>query len=423
MCNESLQISTSEKPDLAYLEDGRLWVATHVGLQSTADGCSWQGVDPVGTVSTQVVQKDPSRPNRVYIASYGQGQGGIRVTEDGGASWTMLMPVPDNDFLRAMRIPPEQPDRVYACGSTFDTTGKQMHYIARSSDRGTSWERSDIAVLDGELSVRLLAVSPKDPEVLLASVTAGEPRVDLERLLVSRDGGKSFSSPLGIKDLKDAAFSADGTTVWVAGLEGLWRSSDDMQTFERIGAAEYMTCVVEHDGKLFAGGYYSGLAAVLDGIGVSADHGDAFQPWMAFKDVADPIDCDPSSFTAMTCTMPQSDWQRERGQFGNGSSSVFPDAGLPASDSGVTQSDAGPTSNAPDAGTTTAGRGGAGKGSVGAGGAGGKDSGTGGHHASSKPGNGCGCALVRGGRSEQAAAASLIFAMLVVARRRIRPPA
>jgi hypothetical protein len=281
-----------------------------------------------------------------------------------------------------------------------------------------TWERSDIPLLAKELDVRLLAVSPKDPEMLLASPTTEEPRMDLERLLVSRDGGKTFSSSFAVKDLKDAAFSADGSMVWVAGLEGLWRSTDDLKTFERIGAAEYMTNVVEHDGKLFASGYYAGLAAVLDGIGVSADHGDVFQPWMAFKDVADPIGCDPSSFTAMTCKMPQSDWERERAQFGNGSSSVFPDAGLGGTDAAVAASDAGTTSGAgdDDDAATPVGPGASGSAGTRALGA---SSDTARRLNTRVAGGGCGCRLAGLGRSRQAAAIwLLVAATLLVMRRR-----
>jgi hypothetical protein len=173
--------------------------------------------------------------------------------------------------------------------------------------------------------------------------------------------------------------------------------------------------VEEHDGMLFAAGYYSGLAAVLDGIGVSTDHGDDFQPFMAFKDVFDPIDCDPSSFTATTCKMPQIDWQRERAQFGNGSSSVFPDGGLAGPDSGVAASDAGATAGNRDAGDAAmpAGRGSAGS-------AGAVDSGAGGRPNASKPGSGCGCMLGSFGRSRPAIAVWLLVAMLVVVRRRAR---
>jgi hypothetical protein len=360
MCNEALKVGVGDPLELLYLADGRLWVGSRVGLwQTNDDGCTWQGVDPLGSAWIQSLQHDPKQHSRIYVALYGKGIGGVRVTEDAGLTWSVVTAVADSDFISGIRIAPEKPEQLYLWGTTFGSGGN-MYYVARSNDRGVNWERSELSVGAQEVDPKLFAVSPRDPLVLLAKASAAEPGMDPERLLVSRDGGKSFTSPLTIMSLRDAAFSADGATAWVVGKGGLWRSTDDLQSFGQVSGPEYMTSIVEHGGVLYGAGYYDGLAAVLDGIGTSGDSGDSFKQWMQFKDVADPVACSADSATLSACQMPNIDWQRERSLFGNGSDTVLPvaDAGIDSGtiaggDAAAAARDAGLRAGHSDAGKMT----------------------------------------------------------------------
>ncbi|MFI5306438.1 MAG: WD40/YVTN/BNR-like repeat-containing protein [Polyangiales bacterium] len=336
MCNEAIHVTVSEKPGGVFLQDGTLLVATTTGLKATNDdGCTWRGVAPFAEVSVQAIAVHPTRPARVYVATYGMGQGGIHVTEDGGASFTTLLKVEDDDFLRSLLIAPGSPESLYAAGSVFDTTGNFQHYIARSVDSGATWERMPAAVIGDELDVTLLDVSPTNSSSLLARASGANPGFTPERLLVSRDGGKTFSSPLSIASVLSASFSADGAGAWVTGQDGLWHSSDGLQSFEHVGDTISMSYAAEHGGELWVSGYYEGYVAAKDGIARSTDAGEHFVTFTEFKDVAAQVQCDASSATAMTCQMPFIDWQRERALFGNGSSTVSVsdlDAGMARSD-------------------------------------------------------------------------------------------
>ncbi len=416
MCNEALHITVSEQPSAAYLTDGRLLVGTSAGLQTTSDqGCNWQGVAPFATLSAPAIAKDPAQPGRVYVAVFGTGQGGIYVTEDAAASFTQLMPAADDDFLRSLLVAPQHPAQLYAAGSVFDAMGNFKHYVARSMDSGKTWERFDVPVLDQELDVRLLAISPADPNVLLAKATGANPGYTPERLLLSRDGGKTFTSPFSTETLLSAAFSADGSTAWVAGLNGLYRSIDGLQTFAPAGAAVQVTYVAEHQGMLWAGGYYEGLAAQLDGLGLSADGGDSFQPWMAFMDIADEVGCGMDAPTTMLCDIPFRDWQHERSQFGNGSAVVMPmdPAGTMADAGAASPSGAGgastPVATGGTGGTGVVGTGG--NGMIGAiGTAGAAATNTGGHHS--------GCAVRAASPASLAELLALLLLPLALRRRR-----
>lgn len=316
MCNEALDINPSETPDLAVAEDGRIVVATSVGLQITAgEGCDWTKVDAFRDAATPALTQVPDEPNHLYVSTFGPGAGAIRVTNDGGKNFDVATALEENDYVSSLRVSPGSPSVLYASGLTIDDDGTYHHYIARSTTGGTSWTRLDLELWSTELEVRLLSVSPTTDQLVLAKTISLDPKSYEERLLVSHDGGTTFTSPLSVVELNGAAFSADGTKIWVAGKEGLWRSTDEGQSFTKVGPAEESSCVSTFDGALLACGFFSGATAAfgegMNGVGISTDGGTTFLPWMTFGEVGSPVECDGSTHTAAVCAQQWIDWQSE----------------------------------------------------------------------------------------------------------------
>lgn len=345
MCNEAVGINGFEQPDLALLPDGSLIAATTAGLQRTADGgCSWQGVEPFAGVSTPALVQEPSAAATLYVAVFAPDIGGIHVSADAGASWSLRYGVGDHDYIEELLLVPSAPEQLYASGQVFDDMGNFTHYVARSRDRGATFERHEVALLDNEADVTLLAVSPSDPDLLLARAldNSGTLAMRMDRLLVSRDGGQTFASVLTVNMLLDAQFAADGTTAWAASIEGLWRSDDVAATFEQVPGPERASCAIERQDELWVCGWY---APGRDGVGVSTDGGRSFTPLLSFDQVTEPVACPAASATAMTCDMLWRDWQREI-LFGvDAGTSAAPDAG--AADASTADA-----SSRPDAATT-----------------------------------------------------------------------
>jgi photosystem II stability/assembly factor-like uncharacterized protein len=348
MCNDALPVTTTERTSLTYASDGRLLIATSRGLKVSADdGCSWQ-VLAFGDRLVPALAAHPAQPDRVYVTTFllgeaspeTSGNSAIQMSDDGGETWSPLRVVPDNDYIHSLAIAPSDPERVYAAGAVYQDG--RAFYVLRSSDGGASWERFAVTIEDAEFDLLLLGVSPGDPDVVLAKIVAGEPERMADRLLVSRDAGETWSSAAEIMKLRDAAFSADGSTVWLAGRDGLYRARGDVVGFERVGAAEEMTCVAPRGDALFACGWHAGLeqGARNNGIGTSDDAGDSFEPWMTFQDVLEPIACDAHEApTPGLCAQLWSDWEYELSRMFSAGS--LNGGGPAAVDAGASPPDAG----------------------------------------------------------------------------------
>jgi hypothetical protein len=322
MCAEALGINTSEVPSLVGLPDGRLMVATSQGLSATADdGCTWQAVAPFGDISTPAMAQDPTDSKRIYLAAYTPDteMGGVYVSEDGGTNWQKLLAAGERDYVRSIEVAPSDPKHIYATGQTWDEMGKYTYYVTQSRDSGKTWQRQDVPLEKNELDLQLFAVNPVDPQVIAVHAGGSSPMSTPERLLVSRDGGKTFSSPLSMLLLSEVAFSADGSKAWVVGLDGFFESTDGLMTFQRVGEAESMSYVTEREGDVLACGYYDGFSngASVNGVGMAKMPRDGFASFMQLNEVMQPVQCDPTSMTGMKCASWWLDWQREltSGQF------------------------------------------------------------------------------------------------------------
>jgi hypothetical protein len=344
MCNEALGINSFERPDVAYLPNGSLLAATSGGLKRSDDGgCSWQLAEAFGASSAPALSQHDGDPATLYLAVFGADVGGLYVSHDAAASWSRLLEVADNDFIEEIVLAGPDRAQIHASGQVFDDMGNVTHYVTRSRDAGISFERFEVALLDNEADLTLLAVSPVNPDLLLARALDNSASTSsrMDRLLLSHDGGRTFASVLAVDTLFDARFGVDGSTAWAAGLAGLWRSVDSAATFVQIPGPERMTCVIERAGALWGCGWY---AAGADGIGTSIDSGDAFTSLMAFTDVTAPVACDVQAPTTTLCQVLWRDWQVEILTPRDAGSSP-----VPGSDAGIDASRPDAASAAPDA--------------------------------------------------------------------------
>jgi hypothetical protein len=312
VCNEVLHVTTSDKPDVAALPDGRILVATARGLLETSDrACNWQRQTGFGEMTnTPALAQQPAAPEVLFVSTYAPGKTGLSKSQDGGKTWRELLHVADTDFLRYIRIARSDPQRMYMAKLGF-ASSRFVYSVLRSADAGESWQEQKLELTDEETDLELLGVSPVDPDLLLAKAHAADQALMTERLFVSHDGGKRFEQPIRLHTLAQVEWSADGQTLWLATDDGLYRSRDAAKSFERVGAADLVSCVQERDGALYACGWYRGIEAGMPGIGVSHDQGASFERYMNLNEVLTPLECDRGSAAATTCEQLWIDWQRE----------------------------------------------------------------------------------------------------------------
>ena len=313
LCTSALGIPYNEQPDLAYLPDGRLLAATTRGLRASADeGCSWQAIEPYAAVMTTALAQHPSDPARLYLAIADGAQSGVYETRDAGATWSMRLHLGASDYVTQLLLAPSSPERIYASGLVYDENANVFSYqLTRSDDAGVTWRRFLIPLQSDENEAVLHAVSPINPDVLLAIARNQQTGQLPDRWLASSDGGVSWRALAKGVNLLDAGFAADGSVAYAAGDEALYRSDAALMTAAPLGAAQLMSCVTARPGTLYACGNPSGFDPVNAGVGVSSDGGENFSRLMAFTEVKQTVSCPAGSPTTTTCQDLWTDWQLE----------------------------------------------------------------------------------------------------------------
>lgn len=309
LCNEALGFNTAEEPNAVLLPDGSLLIATSGGVRRTEDeGCTVTDLEPFAATNAPALAQDPSDAARLYLATYEPpARSGIYVSSDAGASFMHTYEMPETRFLEELLVAPSAPAIVYASGFNFSNTGPEREQLVlRSADSGASFESITVELAANEADLTLLAISPSDSDMLLARALDDGATTRLDRLLVSRDGGRAWREALVVHQLFGAGFTAGA--VWVTGIDGLYRSEDGAESFVQVQGPTTMAGVVEWSGESLVCGRFAlgrnGIASVRAG---SAE----LTPWFELTEVTAPVQCEPGTRTAETCATLWLDWQRE----------------------------------------------------------------------------------------------------------------
>jgi photosystem II stability/assembly factor-like uncharacterized protein len=151
----------------------------------------------------------PAKPARFFL---GTADGQVYVSENRGSEWKRLSPglgrrdlVVDNLVFQ-----PDNPDVLYA--ATWELKNSEG-WLFRTRDGGRNWENIPLGSYHG--SIRALAVSPSDPQVLAVGISDG--------VLLSSDAGKQWDRiSRGYRSLYNAESMAfdphDSNTLYV----GTW---------------------------------------------------------------------------------------------------------------------------------------------------------------------------------------------------------
>jgi hypothetical protein len=140
--------------------------------------------------------------------------------------------------------------------------------------------------------------------------TSVSPDLYAGRVLLSRDGGASLSTAFEAQDVRDVTYAREGAEVWIADYDGVAVSTDGFVRFERRGGAQWTSCVIEHDDRLWICGQLDGVARA-SGVGVSIDGARTLSKWLDFHQIVEPIACPDDGDTRTTCEAAWAHWQVE----------------------------------------------------------------------------------------------------------------
>jgi hypothetical protein len=273
---------------------------------SDDDSCGWQNAG--GALGGQKISDfftDPNDPLRVLAAASPSTDAGaatvasVYASTDGGAATFAATPIysaPAGAAIVGIEIARSDPQVIYLTTYTTTSAGSDP-VLVRSSDGGQTWTPTDLTTSVGSGIVRILAVDPADSDLVYLRFTGAAS----ESVVVTRDGGMTFATPLPIANGAVSAFArlASGT-VLVGALVNLagggggtmgvgYRSADKAMTFSPwtlnpqphlVGLGERVTggqSTLYLSGKNYSDGW---------ALAISTDEGLTVTPVMSYDQVA-----------------------------------------------------------------------------------------------------------------------------------------
>jgi MYXO-CTERM domain-containing protein len=267
------------------------------GLAYSDDGsCSWRR--SAGALADRIATDffvDPTDGARVLAVAAGLDDDGgvtpqaVYESLDGGTTFdpTPLYTAPPEGVVVGIEIARSNPDIVYIA---MFTTPSRHPKLLRSSDRGRTWMTRDIEEAAGPNDTRILTVDRDDPDVLYLRVIAA----GVDRMLVTRDAGATFSTPIVAQGAVLSAFlrMASGTVLVgtlamlpSGGMNGVaYRSTDGGMTFVpwELTPPPRLLGLAERGGVLYLAGknFSDGWA-----LATSHDEGVTIEPLSRYEDV------------------------------------------------------------------------------------------------------------------------------------------
>jgi photosystem II stability/assembly factor-like uncharacterized protein len=219
-------------------------VAYGDGVYKSIDGGkSWTNMGLKNSEHIGRIVIDPKNSDVVYVAAQGPlwskgGDRGVYKTTDGGKSWTRVLQVDDWTGANDIQLDPRNSDVLVA--TMWQRQRRQCCFVAggpgsgvyRSTDGGSTWNKSQSGFPAEDLGRIGLAMSPANPSVVYAIAEAAKGKGGTFR---SRDGGASWEKMSGTQT---------GSNYYNEVIA-------DPRNVDRVYAIDVMLQVSEDGGKTF----------------------------------------------------------------------------------------------------------------------------------------------------------------------------
>jgi hypothetical protein len=305
ICNALLQIPQSDEPSpMAFTADGSLLIGTGAGLRSvTPAGCP--RTPPDTTLQTEpifAVRVHPKAQDLVYAVTDGAAPRVARST-DGGLTWAFKASLRAGDTVTALVLDDSAEDVLYVTQASV--SGGSTLLVSR--DGGASFssyaEQEALALLDVESHPGSDAGAPR-----LWALGHDRTRASAYAVLQATAPEGPWKSVLTVNYFGGFAMDPSGV-VWVGDEGGgLFRSTDGGATFGDVSPHAGVACLDFAQGSLFA--CTPGLAqqSALDRWD---DGQQALEDVVALATVGQMVTCDAPTDVQTTCAAAWVEWQRD----------------------------------------------------------------------------------------------------------------
>jgi uncharacterized protein (TIGR03382 family) len=225
------------------------------------------------------------------------------MSSDGGASFPAQL-VETTAQLTSVESAATRPDTIYA--TTSVATAGPGAALFRSTDGGASWQRTALQI-PTPVTVRILAVSPTDPDTLW--LRASYLSANGDEVLASSDGGTTFTSIYRAASPPITGFArgADGTLFLADGQPGVLARAPAASSFTRL-PGPHLLCLFAQGPRLYA--CTDGVQDASD-VATSDDGGATWKPLLSLSTLLGPATC-PAVATACAA-----DWQFQQALLGS----------------------------------------------------------------------------------------------------------
>jgi MYXO-CTERM domain-containing protein len=268
----------------------RLFTVANDKLAFSDDGsCGWQmaGGALADPLVTDVVP-DPNDADHVLAIGYLGSIFSVFPSRDGGATFgAALYEAPAGDGIGGVEIARADPRVIYVAMTNAADT---RPLLARSGDGGASWAVTDLAPMVGLGIVRIIAVDPQDPNVVLLRLLGANG----QSIALTRDGGTTVTTSLAIAGTFTSYVQlASGTRLAGALLDSsttpaLYRSRDGGASFEMVANPPSARALSQRGGLTYAAtdNFGDGYA-----LGASDDEGTTWHAVMSYDQVQAIVAC------------------------------------------------------------------------------------------------------------------------------------
>jgi photosystem II stability/assembly factor-like uncharacterized protein len=319
ICERAIGFSGPEDPSYVVTKSGAIVAGLFDGLRVSRDGgCTWSAVKTDGSVFVDVT----SRADGAIVAlasSYDRhGDGGslyktqLWISTDDARSFTALGPRFDEALLgETVEVAASDPARLYVSAVRGDGAGRTGSVLV-STDGGKTWTERRSMLAPNELAPFIAAVDPKRADRIYIRTSAAPESPT--RLVMSDDAGKTYRTLLAAKGpLLGFALSPDGASVSAGGPDdGLYAGPADAPALVQVSGPKLrIQCLGQRGDVLWAcsseaGGFVAGT---------SPNGGTSFDARLHLRDITGPIACAEGSSVAKECGV---DWLKLKGELGVG---------------------------------------------------------------------------------------------------------